>query len=165
MRKFTRLLLFIILFSIGAAALAIATLYPDLLRYYRYNQLLQSARESVAQLESLNAKYDALLKNIESDPNILSRAAPAVIGAEPVDANAVYPRATAEELAAAAEALGKKQTNASIEQPLPEYLQRLGRPQYRIVMFICGCGLVFVAFICFGPAPGAQSENSGTSRF
>lgn len=158
MRNFVRLLLFIILFSTGAVSLAVAVLYPDLLRYYRYNQLLRSARESIEQLESLNARYDALLNNIEQDPNILSRAAPAVIGTEPVDANAVYPRATAEELSAAAEALDKNQDNASMELPLPEYLQRLARPQYRIAMFVCGCGLILIAFICFGPAQNTPKK-------
>ncbi len=160
MGNFTRLLLFVILFSIGAVTLATAALYPDLLRYYRYNQILQSARKSVTQLESLNARYDALLKNIEQDPNILSRVAPAVIGAEPVDANAVYPRATAEELAAARLALEKYDEKKTAEQPLPEYLQRLGRPRYRIVMFICGCGLVLIAFICF--APGNEKRKPST---
>ncbi len=143
--------MFVILFSIGAVSLALAVLYPDLLRYYRYNQLLQSARQSVADLESLNARYDALLKNIEEDPDILSRAAPAVIGAEHVDANAVYPHATAEELAAARDALEKYDQKKAAEQPLPQYLQRLGRPRYRIIMFVCGCGLILIAFICFGP--------------
>jgi hypothetical protein len=151
MRNFVRLLLFVVLFSIGAVALAVAALYPDLLRYYRYNQLLHSAHESVARLESLNKRYDALLKNIEQDPNLLSRAAPAVIGAEPVDTNAVYPRAAAEELAAAREAMEKSYEQKASEQSLPLYLQRLDRPLYRIIMFICGCGLVLIAFICFGP--------------
>jgi hypothetical protein len=164
MRNFVRLLLFVILFSIGAVALAVAALYPDLMRYYRYNRLLQSARESVAQLKSLTAQYDALLKNIENDPNILSRAAPAVIGAEPVDSNAVYPRATTQELAAAREALEKHSNDAFVERPLPEYLQRLGRPRYRIVMFICGCGLVLVAFICFGPTANTGPETISNPR-
>jgi hypothetical protein len=152
MSNFIRLLLFVVLFSVGAIALAMAVLYPDLLRYYRYNQFLQSARESVEKLESLNAQYDSLLKNIEQDPNLLSRAAPAVIGAEPVDSNAVYPRATAEQLAAAREALEKYDEQKASEQPLPQYLQRLGHPSYRIIMFVCGGGLVLIAFICFGPA-------------
>jgi hypothetical protein len=163
MSNFVRLLLFIMLFSIGAVALAAAALYPDLMRYYRYNQLLQSVRESTEKLESLNARYDALLKNIEQDPNILSRVAPAVIGAEPVDTNAVYPRATAEELAAARLALEKYDEKKTAEMPLPEYLQRLGRPQYRIAMFICGCGLVLIAFICFGPTQRAEN-NTGISN-
>jgi hypothetical protein len=154
MRNFIRLLLFVVFFITGAVSLALAVLYPDLLRYYRYNQLLESTRESVAKLESLNAQYDALLKNIEQDPNILSRAAPAVIGSEPVDSNAVYPHAAAEPrlVGAAREAMEKYDEQKASELPLPQYLQRLGRPSYRIIMFVCGCGLVLIAFICFGPA-------------
>jgi len=162
MRNFVRLLLFVVLFSIGAVSLAVAVLYTDLVQYYRYNQLLLSVRQSVENLESLNARYDALLKNIEENPDILSRAAPAVIGAEPVDTNAVYPRATAEELAAAAEALDRKQNEASLEQPLPEYLQRLGRPRYRIAMFVSGCGLILIAFICFGPTQNVRRKQTRT---
>lgn len=165
MRSSTRLLLFVIFFSIGAVALAVAVLYPDLMRYYRYKQLLQSTRQSVEQLESLNARYDALLKNIEQDPDLLSRAAPAVIGAEPVDANAVYPRATALELAAAKEALDKTGDRIVGEQPLPEYLQRLGRPLYRIALFLCGCGLVLVAFICFGPTANTGPDALNTAGY
>lgn len=160
MRNFIKLLLFIVLFSIGAVSLALAVLYPDILRYYRYNRLLQSARESVDNLESLNERYDALLKNIEQDLNLLSRAAPAVIGAEPVDSNAVYPRATAEQLAAAKEALEKYDKQKASDRPLPQYLGRLGKPLYRIIMFACGCGLVLIAFICFCPARNTNGRSA-----
>ena len=162
MRNFVRLLLFVILFSIGAVSLATATLYPDLMRYYQYKQILQSARESVEQLESLNARYDALLKNIEEDPNLLSRVAGTIVGTGPADANIVYPRATAAELAAAKEAL-EKNNDESVAQPLPEYLQRLAQPRYRLSMFVCGCGLVLIAFICFGPAR-ESSQSANTTR-
>jgi hypothetical protein len=164
MQNFTRLLLFVILFTIGAVALAAATLYPDLLRYYRYRQLLQSERQSVKKLESLNAQYDALLKNIQQNPGLLSRAAPAVIGAEPADSNAVYPRAAAQELAAAREALDKYTDDAADEQPVPEYMQRLGRPFYRILLFASGCGLVLISFICFGPVRDADPNSARTSE-
>jgi hypothetical protein len=162
MRNFIRLLLFVILFSIGAVSLAVATLYPDLVRYYQYKQILNSSRESVEQLELLNARYDALLKNIEADPNILSRVAGTIAGVEPADANVIHPRATAEELAAAKAALEKYDDESTAEQ-LPEYMQRLAQPRYRISMFICGCGLVLVAFICFGPANESR-RNTETIR-
>jgi len=164
MQNFVRLLLFVVFFSIGAVALALAVLYPDLLRYYQYKQLLRSLEKSTEQLESLNTRYDVLLKNIEEDPNILSRAAPAVIGAEPADANAVYPKATAEELAAAAQALDKNQDDVSTDQPLPMYVQRLAKPLYRITLFLCGCGLVLIAFICYGPTQSIRARTVNTAR-
>ena len=60
-----RTLLFAVFFSIGTAALAGSILRDDLLRYYRNKQLLRSAEETLNKLESLNADYDALLKQLE----------------------------------------------------------------------------------------------------
>ncbi|MFA5423193.1 MAG: hypothetical protein WC374_04990 [Phycisphaerae bacterium] len=151
MGNFARLIFFVILFTAGAVALATAALYPDLLRYYQYNQLLQSSRDSLTQLKSLNTRYDTLLENIEQDPNLLSRAAAVVIGVEPNDSNVVYPRTTPEQIAAAKKMLEKYDETKADTVPIPEYMQRLGRPGYRIVMFISGCGLILVAFICFVP--------------
>lgn len=152
MGNFARLIFFIILFTAGAVALATAVLYPDLLRYYQYNQLLQSSRDSLTELKLLNARYDALLENIEQDPNLLNRAAAVVIGAEPNDSNVVYPRTGPEQIAAAKYALEKYDDKKEDAVPIPDYMKRLGRGGYRIAMFISGCGLVLVAFICFAPA-------------
>jgi hypothetical protein len=73
----------------------------------------------------------------------------------------VYPRAAAEQLAAAREALEKNDEQKTAEQPLPQYLQRLSHPLYRIIMFICGCGLVLIAFICFGPMQKTDGLHFG----
>ena len=63
-----RTLLFVVFFGIGTAALAGSILYDDLLGYYRNKQLLRSAEETLNKLESLNADYDALLKQLEERP-------------------------------------------------------------------------------------------------
>jgi hypothetical protein len=91
-----------------------------------------------------------LLEQQEKDPNLVKRLAPAVLGAEPEDANAVYPRATPEELAKAHEA--SKDPNDQTEGPmLPNWLTRCSEPRRRITLFIAGSFLVLISFTCFTP--------------
>ena len=78
-----RILLFVVFFSTGAAALSTALLCDDLFRYYHDRQVLKRAEESLVQLKSLNADYDALLAKLRKDPNFIERIAPATLGTEP----------------------------------------------------------------------------------
>ena len=85
MQNFIKLVLFAFFFSIGAATLACSVLARDLMRYYHYKQLRHSARESLRQLESLNAEYDVLWENLQRDPNLLQRVAPVIVGGTAAD--------------------------------------------------------------------------------
>lgn len=145
-----RALLFVVFFSVGAAALSFSVLCEDLLRYYHNKQLLRAAGESSNRLESLNADYDALLWQLEEDPNLVRRIAPATLGTEPADANAVYPKATAEQLAAARKTLTEDLNKQSDEQEMPHWIIRCGEPYRRIILFLAGAFLVLISFIWFG---------------
>src|SRR4030043_94076 len=114
-----RTFLFVVFFGIGTAALTAATLYDDLLRYYRDKQLLRSAEESLNKLESLNADYDALLKQLEENPDLLERLAPATLGTEANEPNTVYPKVTAEQLDATRKVLAAdlEQQSSGAEMP------------------------------------------------
>jgi hypothetical protein len=147
-----RMLLFVVFFSIGTAAIAASVLYDDLLGYYRNKQLLRSAEESLDKLESLNADYDALLKQLEEDPGVLRRLEPATLGVEPNEPNTVYPKVTAEHLDAARKVLAGDSNQRPSGAEVPEWIVRCSEPSRRIILFSSGAFLVLISFICFAPA-------------
>ncbi len=150
-RNAIRLILFVIFFSIGAASLGVSILCDDLVQYYRNRQLLKVTRQSLERLESLNTDYDALLEQMEKDPNFVKRLAPATLGTEPEDTNAVYPRATPEQLAAARKALTEDPNDQSAGPMLPEWLTRCSEPRRRMTLFVAGSVLILISFTCFTP--------------
>ncbi len=143
--------MFVIFFSIGAASLSISILCDDLVQYYRNRQLLRVTQLSVDRLKSLNTDYDILLEQLEKDPNLVKRLAPATLGTKPEDANAVYPRATPEQLVAARKALMEDQKDQSDAAMLPEWLTRCSEPRRRMILFVAGSVLVLISFSCFTP--------------
>jgi hypothetical protein len=147
-----RTILFVIFFSIGAASLGISILCDDLVQYYRNRQLLRVTQQSVNRLKSLNTDYDVLLEQLEKDPNLIKRLAPATLGTEPEDANAIYPRATPEQLAAARMALTEDSNDQSAGPMLPEWLTRCSEPRRRMTLFVAGSVLILISFTCFAPA-------------
>ena len=156
-RNVIRAILFIVFFGIGAAALSGSILCDDLVAYYRNRQLLKEAHVSLERLKSLNTDYNLLLEKLEKDPNLVKRIARATIGMEFEDPNTVYPRATAELLAAARRILAKGPNQPSavgaVREPpvLPEWLSRCREPRARIMLFISGVVLILTSFTCFGP--------------
>ena len=158
-RNIIRMILFVIFFSIGAASLGVSILCDDLVQYYQNRQLLKVTRQSLNRLESLNADYDALLEQLEKDPNLVKRLGPATLGTEPEDANAVYPRATPEQLTAAHEALAKNQNDQSAGPMLPEWLTRCSEPRRRITLFIAGSVLILISFTCFTPTRQSPTKE------
>jgi hypothetical protein len=155
-----RTFFFILFFSIGAASLGVSVLCEDLIQYYQNRQLARGAEESLEKLKSLNDDYDVLLKSIsEEDPNLVKRIAPAALGNVQQDSNTVYPRATAEQLAAARRALtepnkpaGESPTSENTEPAIPRWLSRCSKPVKRMAIFFSGITLILISFICFGPA-------------
>lgn len=145
-----RVFLFVVFFSIGAAALSGSILCDDLLRYYTNKQLLKTAENSLSRLKSLNADYDALLEQLQTDPNVIKRIAPATLGTEPADANAIYPKATAEQLAAARKALSKKAGRPPVGPQIPDWIIRCSKPPQRVILFLAGGFLILISFTCFG---------------
>ena len=153
-----RTFLFVVFFSIAAASLSVSILCDELLRYYTSRQLLRAAEDALGRLESLNTDYDLLLQQLEEDPNLVRHIAPAALGAEAADGNAVYPRASAEQLASARKALteGSNQPRFIGGEPrVPRWIVRCSRPTHRAVLFLAGAFLVLISFIWFGPAERA----------
>ena len=152
-RAVIQAVLFFLFFSIGAASLSSSILCDDLIRYYRNKQLLKTAQDSLSRLESLNTDYDALLKRLEEDPNlVVERLAPATYGTGSEDPNTVYPRATSQQLAAAHKALMEESNQKPTEAAMPQWLRRCSKPRNRILLFTSGVVLVLISFVCFRPA-------------
>jgi len=146
-----RTILFVLFFSGGAATLGGSILCDDLVQYYRNRHLLKAAQQYLDRLKSLNTDYDVLLNQLETDPNLVKRIAPAALGTEPQDANTIYPRATAKQLAAARKALAEAPSRYQTEPTMPRWLTRCSEPRRRIMLFFAGAGLILTSFIYFAP--------------
>ncbi len=147
-----RTFLFVAFFSVGAAALGVSILVDDLLRYYQNRQLLEAARKNLRRLELLTSDYDSLLQQLQDDADFVKRIAPATVGSEPMDSNAVYPKATAEQLAAAQKVLSEDLARQRTQPTVPKWLRRCSQPRRRTVLFLSGAFLILISFIFFSPA-------------
>jgi len=156
--------LFVVFFSIGAAALSGSILCADLLQYYHNKGLLKAEEELSTRLKSLNADYDALLQQLRDDPNLIERIALVTLGKEADDANTIYPKATAEQLAAARKALTEETSSKPAETTLPLWLTRCREPRRRTMLFFAGAGLILISFICFGPAKEKTREEAKSKK-
>jgi len=163
MQNTIRTLIFMVFFSIGAAAVGCSILCDDLTAYFRNSQLLKDAQGALEQLKSLNADYDILLAQLEEDPNLFERIAPAALGVERQEPNTVYPSATVEQLAIARRVLSENSKfeirNSKFPPKVgPAWLTRCSEPRRRVVLFFAGAGLILTSFVCFG-----SKENRKTS--
>jgi len=154
-----RTILFVIFFSSGAASMGGSLLCDDLARYYRNKQLLKTSEQYLFKLKSLNTDYNVLLSQLENDPNLIKRIAPATLGIEPEDANTIYPKLTNEQLAAARKALEKESIQYQNEPAVPGWLTRCSEPRHRIILFLAGAGLILTSFACFAPTNKPQNEQ------
>jgi len=154
-----RAFLFVIFLSIGVAAIFVSIVCREFVGYYHKRQLLKAIQQATAQLESLNADYDALLQQLEKDPNLIKRIAPAVLGTQPPDANAVYPKVRVEQLAAARRALMEDLDRQTVDSAVPAWLIRCNSPRSRIVLFLAGACLVLISLVCFGPEKSSSRKG------
>ena len=162
-----RATLFVLFFTVGAAAMGVAVLCDELARYDRNQDLLARADDALDEIKALDADYDALLRELNQDPNLIKRLAPATLGTEPPDTNAIYPRARAAELAAARKSLTEKEESEPPGAALPRLLERIGEPKRRKALFVAGAGLVLLTLVCFWPrrsSPQPPDETAKQSR-
>jgi hypothetical protein len=159
---FLHFFFFVTFFSIGAGALGTAVLCNDFVQYCRDRQLLRVSELSLQRLEVLNSEYDALLQQLESDPDLLKRLAPVTLGVPPADPQTAYPKARAHELAVARQALTEQAGREPQLPAVPVWLQRCSEPAKRMMLFIAGAGLILISFVCFTadarPASRAKPE-------
>jgi len=154
-----RVFLFVVFFSIGAAALAVSILCNDLLGYYHGKQLLKDAQESLNRLESLNTDYNVLLRQFWKDPNFVKRIAPAMLGTRPEDQETFYPTVTEEHLAAARKVLAEDPNMDPAEAMMVYWIIRCSEPPRRTILFLAGAFLVLISFVWFGSARQKSQKN------
>jgi len=147
-----RTLLFVVFFSIGATAVYVSIISDELIGHYHKKRLLKAKQEDTNRLESLNADYDAVLEQVKKDPNLIKRLGPATLGSEPENKEAVYPKATPEQLDAARKALTEDSDTQPTEPMVPNWLIRCSQPIRRAILFLAGAVLILISFMCFGPA-------------
>lgn len=140
---------FIGFLGIGAAAMSLAFLTDDLVRYYNRKAQLAYAQQMANWLEQLNNEYQLLISQLQQDPNILKRVAPAVLGIWPSEPNTAYPQANPQDLLAARQTFLLRRPVPQRPVEIPLWLQRCQRPVYRWAIILLGAGLVLVSFIWF----------------
>ena len=145
-----RIVAFILFFGIGAAVLSATVLCDDFLEYFHNRGLLKQAEVGRQKLETLNADYDELLGRFVGDPCQLARLAPATLGIEPNEPNTVFPRASADKLAAARQAMSVEPNEPAPDEAIPEWLGLCCRWPRRQILFSCGAALVLISFVFFG---------------
>ena len=151
-RDIIRALLFAVFVGIGAAAMYASIVCDELVEHYHRKQLLQAEKQGTEQLKSLNADYDTLLGQLEKDPNLIKRIAPATLGTEPEDEDTAYPKATPQQLDAARKVLMQDSNSQPIEPTVPDWLSRCSQQPRQIILFLSGAFLILISFIFFGSA-------------
>jgi len=150
MQKTIRLIAFVVLFGVGMGALAISILCDDLTVYFKNKQDLALAEHELDDLRLRVATHDSLLNQLEKDPNMIKRIAPAVLGSVEEDPNVIYPDAGIDETITAKLAL-REHNRAEPQIPqMPTWLTRCRHPRRRTGLFLSGAILVLISFTCFG---------------
>lgn len=145
-----RTILFVTFFGIGFSCLSLSILANELLALHNKKVRLRSERQYSQKLKSLSDDYEAVLNQLEQDPQMIERIAPVTLGTEPSDANAVYPKASAERLAVAEKVLSEEQSGQLAESQIGFYLNRCSSGPKQTVLFLSGAFLVMISFSCFG---------------
>lgn len=145
----TKTVLFIVFFTIGIAAVAVAALINDFNRYYLVKIQLHNTKLTNEKIQKLIDGYGEMIKSIEADPHIVERLAPATLGVEPNAPETAFPKASRKELLAAQRALIAAAPPLPPEPVLPEWLKRCSNPLLRKILFFAGAALVLVSFTCF----------------
>ena len=156
LKNVLRAIVFVLFFSIGAGSLSFSILCDDLVRHYQNAELVRAAEESLDRLRSLDADYRVVIERLQldpNDPNSVRHLAGVTLGPEHREPNTVYPRATAELLAATKKVLAddsKGPASGQTQSVLPWWLSRCSEPRRKLALFICGSVLILTSLVCFG---------------
>ncbi|HPD46824.1 MAG TPA: hypothetical protein P5279_08760 [Anaerohalosphaeraceae bacterium] len=155
-----RYVLFCVFFTIGAGAIALSILVdPEISNYYQNRIHLARIEEGNARIRRLTEQYDAQIRQLRQDPQLLAKLQTITFGSEPVANGAVLPKASEESLNAAREAL-LKELKRQEQQPLtPAWVLRCKEPKNRKIIFVAGAALVLTTFIFFGTTPRRRPQT------
>jgi len=157
-----RAFFFIVFFSIGGAAISVSVLGRELFLYVGSRGMLASAEAGKVRLEQLNTDYDILLRQLQTDPNIISRIAPAVLGESGERSGGSLSKQRSKELERLREVLSGSDVAGGV-RPVSssavgsgadgqsDWLRTCIEIRRRTVLFLAGSFLVLISFIWFGP--------------
>jgi hypothetical protein len=148
MQSFFRIIAFFITFGVGAGTLTLSVLCGDLEHFYFNKQLVAKEKQQLASLQEKVKVYDALLVNLITDPDLVHRITPAVLGVRTDDPNTAYPLTGVKELAAASQVFEGDKNEAM--PTMPAWLIRCCEEKRQKALFLAGGVLVLIAFSCFG---------------
>jgi len=155
-----RFVFFCLFFAIGSGTMTLAILAGEINDYYRSKDLLAVTQRQIENIKNLTAEYDAQLRQIEKNPNTLSRLRQVTLGEKPQAEDTVFPKAS--ELAAAAAALFEDRQTPQLSPAVPQWPQRISQTKTRKALFGAGAVLVLLAFVFFGTRKPASVLKSDT---
>ena len=155
-----RFVFFCVLFAIGSGAMTLAIHAGEINDYYHSKDMLEVTQQQIESIKSLTAQYDAQLRQIERDPNTLSRLKQVTFGEKPHAEDTAFPKAS--ELDAAAAALLEDQQNQEQPPAVPQWAQHISHTNTRKALFLAGAILVLLAFVFFGTRKPASVLKSDT---
>ncbi len=157
-----RFVFFCLFFAIGSGAMTLAILAGEINDYYRSKDRLTITQQQIENIKTLTSEYDARLRHIEKDPNILSRLRQVTFGEKPHAEDTVFPRAS--ELDAAGAALLEDRQTPQLSPAVPRWPERISHTKTRKALFLAGAVLVLLAFVFFGTQKPASVLKSDTDR-
>ncbi len=154
-----RFLLFCLFFSIGGAAIALSILIePEIVNYYQNRVHLVRIEEANAQIRRLTEQYDAQIRHLQENPQLLAKLQTITFGRQPAAEGTVLPRASDEHLDEAKEALFKELARQERQSLTPEWVSRCADTKNRKIIFTAGSALVLVTFVFFGTTPRRRAQ-------
>lgn len=157
-----RFIFFCVFFGIGSGAMTLAILAGEINDYCRSKDRLAVTQRQIESIKTLTAQYDAQLRQIEKNPNTLSRLRQVTLGEKPHAEDTVFPKAS--ELDAAAAALLEDRKTPQESPAVPRWPQRISHTKTRKALFLAGAVLVLLAFVFFGTRKPASILKSDTDR-
>jgi len=156
-----RFILFAVFFLVGAGAIVLSLLCePELKDYYESRAYLIEIQEQNKKIKDLTQKYEAQIALIESEPNILERLSPLTFGHKPQAPDTAFPQADNETLRNQTEKLLSQIQEKPIEDPVPNWLNRILDSKTRRGLFGAGAGLILITFIFFTFDNKKHQENA-----
>ena len=153
-----RLFLFALFSGIGIGALGLSILVEDLLLYFYSKDHIHQIREDLVVFHTLNEDYDDVIARLGNDPNSRRRVALLMTGQRVEHADTVYPCAHREILNMARLVLRSPYQHYWEDQGLPHWLDRCRTRRNRVLLFLCGAGLVMVSIVSFGKNPAISTS-------
>ncbi len=157
----TRYFFFCLFFAIGAGAITLSFLAPEMLDNYKSIDQLHRTEATNKELEERIDTYDKQIEMTINDPDILIRLQQKKFGTETPQEDAAFPQPSDELMQIAKKAMGETEVTALPSSRLRKYIEQSAEKKTRKGLFYSGAALVLIAFICFGAQKKQKPEAQG----